>query len=143
MSVGGEPLRLGGVEYRKGLGIHARTVLEYELGGDYATFLARVGIHDGLGAQGAAAVEVLGDGASLASGVVRAGGDALEVSVRIAGVRRLRIETDFGEDGHGLGDQVDWAEARVVKDSRRAGGDDDRRNAEAEGEAEAEEPREQ
>jgi hypothetical protein len=114
-SLGGGPLRLRGLEYAKGLGVHSRTVLEYPLQDGDATFAARVGIDDAVGRRGDARVQVLGDGKTLFTGRIRGGGEVLEIIVRVSGLSVLRLETDFGDDGIDLGDHVDWVEARIVK----------------------------
>lgn len=116
LSVGGKPLSLAGVEYARGLGVHSRSILEYDLGGDFTSFVARVGVQDGDGSLGDASIQVLGDGQSLLRGRVRGGEPPLDVAVSVAGVRTLRLETDFGEDGSDIGDHVNWVEARVVKE---------------------------
>ena len=115
LAVSGGRLRLRGVEYRKGLGVHSRSTLDYQLDDSYASFVARVGIDDAVGARGGATIRVLGNGRKLFEGKVAGGGAPLDVAVSIIGLKRLTIETDFGDDGDGLGDHVDWAEARLVK----------------------------
>ena len=47
----GEPLKMDGRTYARGIAVHSRSVLTYELGGKYATFEATVGFDDA--AQGA------------------------------------------------------------------------------------------
>ena len=115
LAVSGSRLRLRGVEYRKGLGVHSRSTLEYQIDGSFASFIARVGIDDAVGARGGATIRVLGNGRRLFEGKVAGGGDPLDVAVPILGIKRLTLETDFGDDGNDLGDHVNWAEARLVK----------------------------
>ncbi len=117
LSVTGEPLRLDGFEYRKGLGVHSRAVLEYEIRKGFTTFVARVGIHDGPAGRGDAVVRVLADDEELAEHRVRHGEKPVQIVLSVAGRKVLRLLTDYGEDGLDLGDHVDWAEARLVKSS--------------------------
>lgn len=125
-SVSGGALLLRGVRYRKGLGVHSRSVLEFELDDTYATFVSRVGIDDAVGARGSAAVRILGDGRQLWEGSVNGGEKPLDVLVSILGVRVLTLETDYGKDGLDLGDHVDWADARIVRPLKSGGGNTDR-----------------
>ena len=118
LSVGGGPLLLRGTTYRKGLGVHSRSILQYELGESFTSFVARVGIDDALGRRGKATVRVIGNGRKLYEGKVVGDGEPLEVVVSILGIKTLTLETDYGDDGTDLGDHVDWAEARLVKPSR-------------------------
>ncbi len=115
LSVGGGPIWLDGVEYRKGLGVHSRSVIQYDLDGSFTSFVARVGIDDLVGGRGAATVRVIGNGRKLFESNVSGGEDAIDVVVPITGIRTLALETDYGEDGVDLGDHVDWADARLVR----------------------------
>ncbi len=107
-------LRVGGKSYRKGLSLHSRGVVAYRLPGAFQRFETLVGIDDSAGESGAAAIEIRGDGKSLWQGDVRGGGEPRPVSVEIAGVKRLEIIVDFGEDLD-IGDFVDFCEAKVTK----------------------------
>ncbi len=114
-SVGGGPLKLQGADYKKGLGVHSRSAIEYSLTDECSAFIARIGIDDSCGRRGGATVRVLGDGRELFKGEVAGGEKPLEAAVSLAGVKRLRLETDYGKDGVDFSDHVDWAEARLVK----------------------------
>src|SRR5690606_16343031 len=45
-SSGGKPMSIGGVSYAKGVGVHSASEIVYNLGGQYTTFQAYVGIDD-------------------------------------------------------------------------------------------------
>jgi len=115
----GNPLRLGGNEYVKGLGVHAYCALTYRLDGRYRRFQALIGIDDevmNLNAKGAVVFRVLLDGKeAYESPLIR----GLEAPQRIAnldvtGARELTLVVDFGDESH-AGDRADWAMALLVK----------------------------
>jgi hypothetical protein len=108
------PLRLAGKSYPKGISAHSRTVLAYRLPGEFRQFEALVGVDDEAGSEGAAVVEIRGDGKPLWRGASRAGQPPQALSLPVAGVRRLEILIDFGDDLD-IADFVDLCEARVTK----------------------------
>ena len=114
----GGPLMLGRKAYAKGLGVHSRTLLEYDVNG-YQIFRSVIGIDDSLtsGAQpiGHAVVIIEGDNKELFRTIVTArDAKPVEVELKIAGVKRLRLIVDYGEN-QDLGDHVDFADARILK----------------------------
>ncbi len=115
-SVTGRELRLGGNTYDKGLGLHAKSEVSYDLGGKYEWFEAVVGIDDLAGSQGRAAVRVLVDGKACDLGfeTISAAGGPVPVRVRIRGARSLTLAVDFGPQGD-VQAHVDWADARLIK----------------------------
>lgn len=110
----GSRLRVAGVEFDKGLAVHARTVIDYTLGGKFRRFEATVGIDDSAGGFGDAQVRVFADQRSIWEGRVRAGQPAIPVSVAVEGAARLTLEVDYGE-GLDVGDVVVFGDARVIK----------------------------
>jgi hypothetical protein len=115
-SVAGGPLRLGGRTYRTGLGLHSFCELTYRLDGRYFTFVATVGIDDGVRPGGDATLTFLGDGKPLAKELRLTGKDAPQpVRIRLTGVKTLLIRVDFGTDGLDFCDHVDLAGARLIK----------------------------
>ena len=118
-SVGGETIQYDGVEYPKGIGVHSRTTLEYVLAEEFTSFSARVAIQSTLENKGDATVRVVGDGRSLFK--TRVHGDrAVEVLVSVQGIKRFRLETDFGDDGVNMGDHVNWIGARLIRPAEPA-----------------------
>ena len=114
----GGPLMLGRKAYAKGLGVNSRTLLEYDVNG-YQIFRSVIGIDDSLtsGAQpiGHAVVIIEGDNKELFRTIVTArDAKPVEVELKIAGVKRLRLIVDYGEN-QDLGDHVDFADARILK----------------------------
>ena len=107
-------LRLGGVDYRKGMAIHSRTELVYRLPERFSHFLAIAGIADAVRPGGKVRLVVRGDDKVLFEASF-AGSDAPRpIDLDVTGVRRLTILVDF-EDGLNKGDHLLLCNARVSK----------------------------
>ncbi|MBL7223893.1 MAG: NPCBM/NEW2 domain-containing protein [Candidatus Brocadiae bacterium] len=114
-SVDGNPLRLGGKSYRKGLGTHTRCELTYALDGGFRRLLADVGIDDEVGDKGSVDVQVLVDGKVRFERKGITGRDApLRVQVDVTQARQLVLVADFGA-GFDICDHLDWANARLIR----------------------------
>jgi len=115
-------LRLRGQEYRKGLGVHARSALTFNVAGGFSKFQAVVGIDDhairltGLDPVGNVTFIVKGDGKVLErrEGVTSRSAP-ISLAVDIRGIKELTLLVDFGEDRSGQGDFGDWALARIIR----------------------------
>jgi hypothetical protein len=113
-SLKGTPLRVGRKTFAKGLSLHAKTILEYDVAG-YNFFRCTLGLDDSVTRVGSAAVRIEGDGKELFTQTVSlADARPREVELKITGVRRLRLMVDYG-DNLDLGDHVDFADARIMK----------------------------
>jgi hypothetical protein len=108
------PLRLNGETYRKGLALQSRTALSYKLPGKFRAFKSTIGIDDSVRDGGSVRVEIKGDGKVLWQGDVRGTEPPRDLELNIAGVKRLDILVDFGEDLD-IGDRLDLCDARVTK----------------------------
>ena len=115
LSVTGSPLRLAGKTYRKGLGVHSRSALEFKIAGKYRSFASLIGLDDSAGPRGGVTFRVLADSKEIYRKEIAKGATPEMLVLPVHGVTRLRLEVDFGEDGVDLGDHADWAEARVTK----------------------------
>jgi hypothetical protein len=114
-ALGGGPLRLGNAIYDKGLAVHSRCVLEYDLGGRFDRFKTKMGFEPGGGALGDAVVRVLGDGKPLYENTQARGSDPpVDIDVDVTNVAHLTLEVDFG-NGQDVGGRVVWADARAVR----------------------------
>jgi len=113
----GGPLRLKGETYSKGLALHSRTVLTYDLGSEYQLFRAVLGVDDVVRSENGAAVYVKviieADGRELFRGDVRSKDDPKPLALDVKNVRRLRISVV--SPLLDLGNQVDLCDARVSK----------------------------
>lgn len=120
-SVKGNPLKLktvlGEEAFGKGLGLHSKTTLTYDLGGKYRRFEATVGLDADTGRRGAVDVTILVDGQpqkidGLTGLTFAAGVKVLGVDVTKA--KELTIVVDFGPGGD-VQDDVTFADARLVE----------------------------
>jgi lysophospholipase L1-like esterase len=111
----GGPIRIGGVTYAKGLGVHAPSELRYALNKQYDRFLASVGVDGEVGNSGSVRFQVFGDNVLLYdSQTVRGGQAPKSVDVSVANVTELKlIVTDNGDNNYD--DHADWGDARLTK----------------------------
>ena len=126
----GDPLRMGGREYRKGLGVHSYSLLRYAPGGEHSRFQATIGLDDSarpFDSQSPAAdvghvvFRVRVDDRQVFEKAMSWRDAPLPVDIPIAGARVLELEVDFGAvEGSGPGfnfarDRANWAEARIIQ----------------------------
>lgn len=114
ISFDGEPLRLDGKNYTKGLSLASRTRLVYRLPERFRVFRATVGIDDAVRETGDVRVRITADGRSLWEADVSGSQVAEELELKIDGARRLEILVDYGE-GLDVGDRLNLGQARVTK----------------------------
>ncbi|MCZ6688952.1 MAG: NPCBM/NEW2 domain-containing protein [Planctomycetota bacterium] len=116
-SLDGNPIRLGGEVYEKGLGVHSRCLLTYELDGEYESFSAVIGIDDETEDLGHVIFRVRADGEVVfESGGISGVDKPRRIQLDLKGKQRLVLEVDFGEDLD-IGDHADWADAHLVRKS--------------------------
>lgn len=116
----GGAIRLSDGVHAKGVAVHSRCVLTYELGGEFERFRAKVGFEQPGGRIGRAAIRVVADGRVLLDNPDARGEEpAIDLDADVRGVRRLVLEVDFGQ-GQDAGGRVDWADARLLR--ARVGG---------------------
>ncbi|MCE5277283.1 MAG: NPCBM/NEW2 domain-containing protein [Planctomycetaceae bacterium] len=115
-SVAGGPLRMNKKTYASGLGLHSFTSLSYNLDGRYRRLAALVGIDDAAAAAADATLVVLGDDKPLGQPLrLRSAQPPQVLRVDLAGVKRLTIRVEFGQDKLDVGDHVDIVAARLIK----------------------------
>ena len=115
LSVSGDPLRLKGQTYRKGLGVHSRTLLDYSLNKQYSNFAAIVGIDDSARGKGSVTFVVSVDGKELLRENFDSARKPLPISISLAGAKTLRLLVDYGKDQLDFADHADWANARLTR----------------------------
>ncbi len=115
-SVAGRPLRLGGRESPKGLGMQSRSAVTYDLAEKYRAFHAIVGLDDTTVGAGTAlcAVEVDGRRVFEEPALSRQRGAKRLPVLDVSGAKRLTLVVDFGELGDSQ-DHVDWGDAVLLK----------------------------
>jgi hypothetical protein len=111
----GSPLKLGDRHFDKGLAVHSRTALTYDLDRRFSTFQTTLGFDASGRQKGRVDCRVLGDGKELyASPDLRADTPPIDLDLDIQGVEQLVLIVDFGPD-EDTGDRVIWADARVFR----------------------------
>jgi hypothetical protein len=120
------PLRMSGRTFRKGLGVHSYSRLEYALAQDDARFQATIGLDDSarpftsaVAAADVATVvfRVKVDGKLLFEKAMSWEDEPLPIEVPVKG-ERLSLEVDFGGVAGSMNstlDRANWADARLVK----------------------------
>jgi hypothetical protein len=114
-SASGAPLRAGGQEYAKGLGMHSAARLTYLLTGPYRRFEAELAIDQETAGGGSVRFRVFVDGRQRAESVTIRGGDRpVSIAVEVSGVKRLDLVVDFADRADQL-DHADWLDARLIR----------------------------
>ncbi len=109
-SVGGNPLRMAGRRYNRGLGTVPGTQIEYFLGKGYGKFSGEVGIDDDTTAKGQAQFEIRADGRMLfRSEPLAAGQRPQRFDVSLTGAQTLTL-TVIAVEGGGAGLHADWGD---------------------------------
>ena len=114
-AVSGEPLRIGEVEYERGLGVHADSKLTFNLDGKFSTFHVVPGPDDAH--RGKLEMIILVDGKEVyRSGVISRGdfGFAQSVELSVAGASQLTLVVEQA-DGNNGGDHANWADAYLSR----------------------------
>jgi glucose/arabinose dehydrogenase len=111
----GAPITIGGQVFPKGLGVHAASVVSYDLPGTCATVQATVGVDDEVGNGGSVVFQVWNGTTSKLydSGPVGGADAPRAISVDVSGVTALRLVVTDAGDGNQR-DHADWADARVT-----------------------------
>ncbi len=111
----GDPLRLDGESYARGLWIHSRTELVYRLRGQYRRLVTIAGIDDTMrGKGGHVHLVITGDDKTLLEKDISDQDEPLDLDLDVEGINRLTILVDFGENSD-IADHLVLCEARVIK----------------------------
>jgi hypothetical protein len=114
-SLTGEPLKLDGQVIEKGLAVHSRSALTYDIDRRYAKFEALVGFDESGNKKGRVDCRVFADGKEIyANPDLRADAAPVRLSLPVEGAEQLKLVIDFGPD-EDTGDRVIWANARLYR----------------------------
>ena len=114
-SVANRPMRIGDERFDRGIGVHSRSILEYEMKDAFKQLSATIGIDEAVGDLGHVIFRVHADDKVVFdSGPVTGHDEPRPVLVPIEGAKRLKLEVDFGE-ALDVGDQANWANVRLIK----------------------------
>lgn len=108
-------LRLRGREFAKGLCIHSRSEIQWDLEKRFSAMECVVGIDDEVAFNGSHAVslKITGDGNVLFEKLINSTDAPLPLRLSVDGVSTLTVLVDFG-DGSSVCDWLDLADARLV-----------------------------
>lgn len=108
-----EEIKIGGVKFAKGLALHSRTILTYDLRGEYKLFQAVAGVDDCVEGESKATLTIEADFKPVFKQVIKRGDKPVPLNLAVLNVKQLRItvESDFLD----LGNQIDLADAKVRK----------------------------
>ncbi len=103
-NLGGNPIRVGGKEFRRGMAVHTPASIVYHLGGRAERFTARIGIddedhpNDVPAAETTAYIVLLADRREIFRRQVRLGQPPEPLDVRLTGVTHLEVRAETGRD---------------------------------------------
>jgi hypothetical protein len=115
----GQPMKIAGIAYAKGLGVHATSDITYKLSGICSKFIADIGVDDEIPAgSGSVIFQIWVDGVNAYQTALLSSGMAAQtVSVPVTGASQLRLVVTDGGNGNGQ-DHADWANARLSCSSK-------------------------
>lgn len=105
------PLILDGKQYSKGLAIHSRSVITYQLGKKYGRLTATTGIADRVRPQGHVQLKIEADGRTLFDREISGTEAALPIDLDLAQADRLTITVDYGK-------KIDIADRLILGDAK-------------------------
>lgn len=118
----GGPLRVAGVRYKQGFGVHSRSILVFDLNGQYETFVTALGMDDHSGPFADVNVMIMVDGKGrYEKSGIRAGSLHGPVRLDLDGAKRLELHVDFGLNGD-MQDRFNWIEPGLVKPGAKSEG---------------------
>lgn len=114
-NLSGGKIKLDGRPYDRGVAVHSRCILTYDLEGRYETFEALLGFDDEARGRGRVDCRVLADDKELYGNPdLRADAPPVPLKLSVAGATQLKLVVDFGAD-QDAGDRVVWADARLFR----------------------------
>jgi len=112
----GGPLKIDGRTHERGIAVHSRSELTYDLDGHYETFEVLVGFDDEARGKGRVDCRIFADDKELyANPDLRADAPPVALKLSVASASQLRLLVDFGPD-QDVGDRLIWANARLYRE---------------------------
>lgn len=113
-SVEGNPIRIGGVSYERGIGTHANCLWPIDLKKSAKRFEAYVGVDDEKPGQGSIVFKFRVDDKLVATtGLMKGGDKAKFISFDLTGADSLELEITDGGDSNDC-DHADFADAKII-----------------------------
>lgn len=114
-SVSDQPLRIGGVEYANGLGVHADSKLTFDLNGKFSTFHVVPGPDDAHHGTLEMIIQVDGKESYRSGPISRPTfKKAKPLKIPVSGAHKLTLIVE-SSDGQNGGDHANWADARLCE----------------------------
>lgn len=114
-SVTGGPLTTANQTYGRGIGVHSKSVLAYEIDGAYEELVTSFGLDDSAGPLADVNVSILLDGQEKFSQAgIRPGRLYGPVRVPLAGGSRLELLVGYGQNGD-IQDRFNWLEPGLIR----------------------------
>jgi hypothetical protein len=111
----GGPLTVAGESYERGIGVHSRSTLIYELKGEFREFVTHFGLDDDSGPYGDVSAYVLVDGVKRFEQTgIRHGKLFGPVRLDVGRAGRMELICDFGANGD-IQDRFNWIEAAIIR----------------------------
>ena len=114
-SLDGKPIVIGETEFARGIAMHSKTTLHYNLAQRYERFVSTVGIDPTTREHGNVLLRIFSDDRIIFEQPVF-GAQSVDVDIAIKNTNTLSIVADFGE-GQDVGDRIHFGDARVVRSS--------------------------
>lgn len=115
VSLSGTPLKLANQAIDKGLAVHSRSSLTYDLDRRFTTFETLIGFDESGGKKGRVDCRVFADGKEIYGNPdLRADAAPTSLKLAVAGAEQLRLVVDFGPD-EDTGDRIIWGNARLYR----------------------------
>lgn len=114
-SVLNAPILVAGESYERGIGVHSRSNLVFELGGEYREFVTSFGMDDDSGPLADVTVVILVDGQRrFEKAHVRRGTLFGPIRVDVSHAGRIELIVEYGDNGD-MQDRLDWVEPGLIR----------------------------
>lgn len=119
----GTTLTMKGITYAKGIGVHANSVINYNLNSNFSRFLATIGIDDEVASSNVGTTVVFkvyrDNQLTYTSAVLNKNSAVVKLNIDVAGVNELKLEANDAGDNN-FADHADWANARLHCEDNQA-----------------------